>query len=136
LALEVTLICRIKQWTDAIKRLATIICKPFMHHTWSIFNISKKNRRLQKSLDVNCPFQEAFYRLHGWHSNSVTLIGDSLTSHVITLTLILAKVLTSDPYNCWPLLLRKSVIYKTVYYPTLRYNFYNKLMIKLFFVKL
>ena len=34
---------------------------------------------------------------------------ESLTSHVITLTPILAKILTSDPYNCWPLLLRKSV---------------------------
>ena len=39
----------------------------------------------------------------------MTLIGESLTSHVITLTPILAKILTSDPYNCWPLLLRKSV---------------------------
>ena len=40
----------------------------------------------------------------------MTLIGESLTSHVITLTPILAKILTSDPYNCWPLLLRKSVV--------------------------
>ena len=60
-------------------------------------------------MDVNCPFHEAFYQLHGWHSNQVTLIGESLTSHVVSLTPILAKTLTSDPYNCWPLLLRKSV---------------------------
>ena len=45
----------------------------------------------------------------------VTLIGENLTSHVITLTPILAKILTNDAYNCWPLLLRKSVeVYNTV----------------------
>ena len=23
----------------------------------------------ESSLDANCPFREAFYQLHGWHSN-------------------------------------------------------------------
>ena len=75
-----------------------------------IFKHSKKNRRFHNSLHVNCPFQETFYQLHGWHSNLVTLIRQSLTSHVIILTPIQAQILTSDPYNCWPLLLRKSVL--------------------------
>ena len=42
-------------------------------------------------------------------SDLMTLIGKSLTSRVIRLTPILAKILTSVPYNCWPLLMRKSV---------------------------
>ena len=47
----------------------------------------------------------------------MTLIGESLTSHVITLTPISAKILTSDPYNCWPLLLGKSVGVDIQVYP-------------------
>ena len=43
----------------------------------------------------------------------MTLLGESLTSRVITLTPILAQILTSDPYNCWPLLSRKSVFITT-----------------------
>ena len=37
----------------------------------------------------------------------MTLIGESLTSHVTTLTPILAKILTSDRYNCWALITEK-----------------------------
>ena len=52
--------------------------------------------------------QEAFYQLHRWNNNLVTLIGYRLNSHGITLTPILSKILSSDPYNCWSLLRRKS----------------------------
>ena len=43
--------------------------------------------------------------------NLVALVGASLTSQVIKVTPILPKILTSCPYNCWPLLLRMSVIH-------------------------
>ena len=39
----------------------------------------------------------------------LTLVIETLTSHVIKLTPILAKILTSHPYNCWLLKLRMSV---------------------------
>ena len=39
----------------------------------------------------------------------MALVGASLTSQVIKLTLIYPKILTSCPYNCWPLLMRVSV---------------------------
>ena len=41
--------------------------------------------------------------------NLVALVGASLTSQVIKVTPILPKILTSCPYNCWPLLMRVSV---------------------------
>ena len=74
----------------------------YMHHSRSIFKILRKTTRFWTS---TVPFKKD-YQLHGWQSNLVTLIGESLTSHVITLTPILAKILTSDPYSYWPLLLR------------------------------
>ena len=42
-------------------------------------------------------------------SNLLALIGESLTSDLVKLTPIFTKILTSCPYNCWPLLLRISV---------------------------
>ena len=42
-------------------------------------------------------------------SDLLALIGESLTSHVVKLTPIFTKILTSCSYNCWPLLLRMSV---------------------------
>ena len=39
----------------------------------------------------------------------LTLVIETLTSHVIKLTPILATILTSHPYNCWLLKLRMSV---------------------------
>ena len=42
--------------------------------------------------------------------NLVALVGASLTSQVIKVTPILPEILTSCPYNCWPLLLRMSVL--------------------------
>ena len=79
-----------------------------MYQSWSIFNL--------RSLDLNCPFHQTFSRLHGWHSNLMTLIEKSLTSHVIRLTPILAKILTSVPYSRWPLLMRKSVCFSFQWY--------------------
>ena len=38
----------------------------------------------------------------------MALVGASLTSQVIKVTPILPEILTSCPYNCWPLLLRIS----------------------------
>ena len=46
---------------------------------------------------------------HNLRENLVALVGASLTSQVIKVTLILPEILTSCPYNCWPLLLRMSV---------------------------
>ena len=40
----------------------------------------------------------------------MALVRASLTSQVIKVTPILPEILTSGPYNCWPLLLRMSVI--------------------------
>jgi len=42
--------------------------------------------------------------------NLVALVGASLTSQVRKVTPILPEILTSCPYNCWPLLLRMSVV--------------------------
>ena len=39
----------------------------------------------------------------------MALVGANLTSLVIKLTPIFPKILTSCPYNCWPLLMRMSV---------------------------
>ena len=46
--------------------------------------------------------------------NLVALVGASLTSQVIKVTPILPEILTSCPYNCWPLLLRMSVLYSQI----------------------
>ena len=40
----------------------------------------------------------------------MALVRASLTSQVIKMTPILPEILTSCPYNCWPLLLRMSVL--------------------------
>ena len=44
----------------------------------------------------------------------MALVGASLTSQVIKVTPILPEILTSCPYNCWPLLLRMSVGHITI----------------------
>ena len=93
-----------------MKKLISFTRAAFYASELKNFQDFKKNRRLSKSLDFHFPFHQTLPLLHGWHSNLVTLIGKSLTSHVIRLTRILAKILTSVPYNCWPLLLRMSVI--------------------------
>ena len=56
------------------------------------------------------PFIKHFLDCMAGRVNFMTLIGKILTSRVISLTPIFAKILTSVPYNCWPLLMRKSVI--------------------------
>ena len=63
-----------------------------------------------KEILGHCTYTLYFIQMHRWYSNLVTLIGENLTSHVIRLTPILAQILTSCSYNCWPLFLRMSVL--------------------------
>ena len=48
-----------------------------------------------------------------WNILQVTLIAKTLSGYRLMLTLILAKSLTVDPFNCWPLNVRMSVIRST-----------------------
>ena len=45
-----------------------------------------------------------------WNILHLTVIAKTLTGYRLMLTLILAKSLTVDPYNCWPLNMRMSVL--------------------------
>ena len=72
-----------------------------MHQSWRIFNILRKTEDLIRAWTSTVPFIKHFlYCMARTVGNLVTLIGKSLTSHVIRLTPILAKILTSVPYNC------------------------------------
>ena len=60
----------------------------------------ERNVSLQKPRMQISTFAHLFFRCLLAYSNLVTLNEESLTSYVVNLALIFAKILTSVPYNC------------------------------------
>ena len=103
LTLKLTLIHWTSKTTDCFKRISTVIWQHWMPKYMR--NLLPPARIMAKAVILKLPdLCDLKYILH------VTLIAKTLTGYGLLLTLILAKSLTVDPYNCWPLNMRMSVL--------------------------